>query len=95
MYKIKMLCFDFGNPSPYEDIPALNHTFQTKKDALRVAYDMAEEEVNELNDGCDEFISFGVVDDDETVRVLCYLLDGEEDTTGETEQVTIYYIEEE
>lgn len=94
MYKIKMLCFEVGNPVPYEDEPMNVPLYKTKDEALQAAYDMALEEINELNDSCDEFVSFGIVCDKEVIRVLYYFLDGEEDTTGNTEQVTSYYIEE-
>lgn len=97
MYKIKMLCFDanFG-VKPYEDEPAEENRFETADAAYEHALELAEEEVDVLNNGCDEFVSFGLVEDEEKgcIRVLCYIMDGPEDTTGETEQVTTYWVEE-
>lgn len=97
MFKIKMLCFDptYG-VAPYEDEPAGTNRFETSEEAYEKALALAEDEADSLNDGCDENLSFGVVEDEETdcVRVLCYAVDGPEDTTGETEQVTTYWVEE-
>ncbi len=96
MYKIKMLCFDSKiGVKPYEDAP-LNPYFDTEEEAYAKALELAEEEAEGLNKGCDENVSFGVVEDekDNSIRVLYYYMDGPTDTTGNTEQVTTYWVEQ-
>lgn len=102
MFKIKMLCWDYGNPKPYEDEPVFNgNKYDTYKEAHQSALQMAEEEAESLNEDCDNLTSFGIVENEledsykpETIQVLCYMLADETDTTGETTQVTAYWVEE-
>lgn len=96
MYKIKMLCFDSKlGVEPYEDEPECANEFETKNDAIEFAIGLAEQECDYLNDGADEGISFGVVvDDDGSAVRVNYYYNEENDTTRNTEQVTIYYVTE-
>lgn len=93
MYKIKMLCFE-PNGFSYEDEPVDNGPFNTIKEAYDAAYLMAEDEVEFLNYGCDNGISFGIVEDNDFIRVN-YYYNEENDTTGNTEQVTVFWVEKE
>lgn len=47
-YKIKLLCYDYGNPEPYED--EIDMIFNDEKDAMIVLLQCAIEEVESLND---------------------------------------------
>ena len=96
MYSIKMLCYDPSNPVPYEDEPAYNPALSTKEEAYAKALQMAEEECEGLNDHPVDGVSFGVVEDQVKglVHVLYYYLENEGDTTGNTETVTTYFVEE-
>ncbi len=92
-YKIKMLCYDFGNPEPYED--EVEMIFDDRKDAMITLLQCAIEEVDELNDPyiCEERREdpryFQIdLDGDADAIIRCW--DGEEDYSI----VTIYNIEE-
>jgi len=95
MYKIKMLCFDsnFGVP-PYEDEPQCENQFETRDEAINFAFELAEQECEYLNDGADEGISFGVVVDEDGTSRVNYYYNEPYDTTGNTEQVTVYFVVE-
>lgn len=90
MYRIKMLCFDPGI-SPYEDEPAGENAYETYEEAFERAWQLAEDECEYLNDGCDDCVSFGVVLDEDAIRVNYYYIE-ENDTTGNTEVVTVYWV---
>ena len=96
MFKIKMLCYD-ADPAvkPYWAEPEGNNYFGTKDEALDKAYELADQEVEILNDGCLEEVCFGVVvDEDEDTVTVNYYYAEEGDYTGNTETVTVYYIVE-
>ena len=96
MFKIKMLCYD-ADPAvkPYWAEPEGNNYFGTKDEALDKAYELAEQEVESLNDGCLKEVCFGVVvDEDEDTVTVNYYYAEEGDYTGNTETVTVYYIVE-
>ena len=96
MFKIKMLCYD-ADPTvkPYWDEPEGNNYFDTKDEALDKAYELADQEVENLNDECLKEVSFGVVvDEDEDTVTVNYYYAEEDDYTGNTETVTVYYIVE-
>ena len=96
MFKIKMLCYD-ADPAvkPYLAEPEGNNYFGTKDEALDKAYELADQEVENLNDGCLKEVSFGVVvDEDEDTVTVNYYYAEEGDYTGNTETVTVYYIVE-
>lgn len=96
-YGIKMTCYDFNNPKPYEDKPSGNPLFETKESAFDYACRLADEESEYLNETCEEELtSFGnVIDEKEDkVTVYCYMLASPLDMTGETETVTIYEVAE-
>ena len=96
MFKIKMLCYD-ADPAvkPYWAEPEGNNYFGTKDEALDKAYELADQEVESLNDGCLKEVCFGVVvDEDEDTVTVNYYYDEEGDYTGNTETVTVYYIVE-
>lgn len=96
MHKIKMLCYD-ADPTvkPYWDEPEENNCFGTKDEAFEKAHGLADQEVENLNDGCLKEVSFGVVvDEDEDTVTVNYYYAEEGDDTGNTETVTVYYIVE-
>ena len=96
MFKIKMLCYD-ADPAvkPYWAEPEGNNYFGTKDEALDKAYELADQEVESLNDGCLKEVCFGVVvDEDEDTVTVNYYYSEECDYTGNTETVTVYYIVE-
>ena len=96
MFKIKMLCYD-ADPTvkPYWDEPEGNNYFDTKDETLDKAYELADQEVENLNDGCLKEVSFGVVvDEDEDTVTVNYYYAEEDDYTGNTETVTVYYVVE-
>ena len=96
MFKIKMLCYD-ADPAvkPYWAEPKGNNYFDTKDEALDKAYELADQEVENLNDECLKEVSFGVVvDEDEDTVTVNYYYAEEDDYTGNTETVTVYYIVE-
>ena len=96
MYKIKMRCYD-ADPAvkPYWAEPEGNNYFGTKDEALDKAYELADQEVESLNDGCLKEVCFGVVvDEDEDTATVNYYYSEEGDYTGNTETVTVYYIVE-
>ena len=96
MFKIKMLCYD-ADPAvkPYWAEPEGNNYFDTKDEALDKAYELADQEVENLNDECLKEVSFGVVvDEDEDTITVNYYYAEEGDDTGNTETVTVYYIVE-
>ena len=86
MFKIKMLCYD-ADPAvkPYWAEPEGNNYFGTKDEALDKAYELADQEVESLNDGCLKELCFGVIVDenDDTVTVNYYYAE-EGDYTGNT-----------
>lgn len=94
VYKVKRLCFDcnLGVP-PYEDNPT--EEFNTFEEAWNFAVGLAEQEVEDLNQDCDEEISFGIPEDtDYTNQALCkveYYYNPDGDDTGNTESVTHYW----
>lgn len=96
MFKIKMLCYD-ADPAvkPYWAEPEGNNYFGTKDEALDKAYELADQEVESLNDGCLKEVCFGViVDENEDTVTVNYYYAEEGDYTGNTETVTVYYIVE-
>lgn len=99
-YRVKMLCFDPQptSPNPYEDTPAVNPIFFAKSDAFQHACQLADAEAEDLNENAAEGVSFGIpIDEDyekeNRVRV-CYYYNPTGDETGNTEQVTNYFVEE-
>ena len=96
MFKIKMLCYD-AEPAvkPYWAEPEGNNYFGTKDEALDKAYELADQEVESLNDGCLKEVCFGViVDENEDTVTVNYYYAEEGDYTGNTETVTVYYVVE-
>ena len=96
MFKIKMLCYD-ADPAvkPYWAEPEGNNYFGTKDEALDKAYELADQEVESLNDGCLKEVCFGViVDEDKDTVTVNYYYAEEGDYTGNTETVTVYYVVE-
>ena len=96
MFKIKMLCYN-ADPAvkPYWAEPEGNNYFGTKDEALDKAYELADQEVESLNDGCLKEVCFGVVvDEDEDTVTVNYYYSEEGDYTGNTETVTVYYVVE-
>ena len=96
MFKIKMLCYN-ADPAvkPYWAEPEGNNYFGTKDEALDKAYELADQEVESLNDGCLKEVCFGVVvDEDEDTVTVNYYYAEEDDYTGNTETVTVYYVVE-
>lgn len=96
MYKVKMWCYDPGLNRPYEDEPSVNGPFETVSEAYCYALECANDECEYLNADCDDGISFGIVENENTdhIYVNYYYLESEYDTTGVTEIVTIYYVQE-
>lgn len=74
MYRVKMMCWDFKNPTPYVDYAAEGKLFPTEVEARAVLLAHALEEVTELNwgDGLSEgrrsFIPDLDADDDCIIR---------------------------
>ncbi len=93
-----MICYD-PNCEPYDDEPTNNEPFETKDKAYEFALRLAENELK-LLDGTDdsnypaEGVSFGIVENDDNITINYYYLESKYDTTGYTEPVTIYKIEE-
>lgn len=92
-YKIKLLCYDFGNPEPYED--EVDMIFDNKKDAMITLLQCAIEEAESLNnphlyaDNAENRRYFQIdLDGDADAVIRCW--DGPEDYSI----VTIYNIEE-
>ena len=94
-FKVKRLCFDSNlNVSPYEDNPT--EVFDSFEDAWNFAVELAEQEVEYLNQDCDEGISFGIPEDNQYInKEICkveYYYNSEGDDTGNTETVTHYWV---
>ncbi len=94
IYKVVRECFDPKlNVAPYEEI--IEKEFKTYEEAWSYAEILAEEEVNDLNEDCEDGISFGIAEGDEdylhnkTIKVQCYC-----ENDDNTEEVTHYRIEE-
>lgn len=98
VYKIKRICYDANlNVSPYEDNP--EKEFDSYDEAWNFIEQLADEEVEVLNEGCEEGISFGIVEDEEYARkekckIDYYYLEDEFDDAGNTELVIQYSVYE-
>lgn len=95
MYQIKCLYFDVNGSS--EEI-IFNKKFFRYITALNYALNYANAECQELNNGCNPCVFFGVVIDEDrngnvnTIRVQ-YYYNPPDDTTGNTGQVINIWIE--
>ena len=84
-YTYLVMCRDYldGKITPpyvrYEDLKV----FDTKKEAWDAAYFEAEQEVEDLNDGADEGISFGIVDDENNTEEIIVDWVSEEENDNE------------
>lgn len=93
IYKVVRKCFDpkLGVP-PYEEI--IETEFSSYEEAWDYAETLAEEEVDGLNEDCEDEISFGISEDEDyqsnkIIRIQCYCEDNDN-----TEEVTHYKIME-
>ena len=87
MYKIKMLCFDQNlKVKPYEDEPCYNPPIKDFDEIYNIICELAEEEVNSLNETTTDN-PFHVNKDNEAVYVVLTI-------DGEDTPITTYYIEE-
>lgn len=90
MYIVKRKCYDSNlNVSPYEE--ELEKTFDIFDDAWKYAFEVAEEEVTDLENGAIDGVSFGIPEDNlyikkEMITVNYYYDDN-------TEIVTQYWVE--
>ncbi len=93
IYKVVRKCFDskLGVP-PYEEV--VEKEFPSYEEAWDYAETLAEEEVDGLNEDCEDGISFGIAEGNEayqnnkTIKVQCYC-----ENDDNTEEVTHYRIE--
>lgn len=106
MFKVKMLCYDYGNPVPYVDEPAENPVFESRNEALLHARLLAEDEADYLNEECADAAmndmengicdtdpaGFGVCDDDARFKQGC--IDVCLYSEGGQDTVTTYFVEE-
>ena len=95
MYKVKRLCFDCElEVLPYEDNPTKE--FISADAAWEYAIELANAEVDDLNADCADGVSFGIPEDNEfNKKMLCkvqYYYAPEGDDTGNTEDVTHYWV---
>jgi hypothetical protein len=92
-YKIKLTCYDFGNPEPYED--EVDMIFDDKKDAMITLLQCVIEEADGLNDPYvyeerRENPRYFQIDLDSDADAIIRCWDGTEDYSI----VTVYNIEE-
>ena len=94
IYRIKRLCFHAMEEPPYEDNPKVE--FASWDQAWNYVLEMAESEADFFNNEADEGVSFGIPQDSEyNSKTLCrveYYYTPEGDVTGNTEQVTHYWV---
>lgn len=89
MYKIKMLCYESGSPSWYEDEPVSNPLLE-REEAMKSAYEMAVEEAEDWSKESKGESLFRAILDDQRGSVTVEMSDKE----GNNPQVmTIYFIQ--